>query len=389
MSVNGLLGGPGSVAGGPQRIPFYALGPQHQPLAAAFHRRLDDVLAGDAFVGGPWLERFERQWAAYCGVEHAIGVANGTDAIELILRGLGIGPGDEVIVPANTFIATAAAVVAVGATPVFVDVDPGSLLLTEAGVLAAIGPLTAAVIVVHLYGQPADVGAIRMVADRHGIAVVEDAAQAHGAAVGDRRVGSLARAGAFSFYPGKNLGALGDGGSVVTDDASLADRIRSLANHGRGRVPGQHIEVGRNSRLDGLQAAFLSEKLPHLDRSNARRRELADRYRRLLADIPVAFVETRAGVEAVYHLLVVQVAERDRFRQRLAERGVDTSIHYPIACHRQPAMERFAPGYLPISERAASRLVSLPLYPTMPDGHVDRVCEVIHEAIGRWDGGRR
>ena len=363
-------------------IPFYELLPQHQPLLSRFHSRLDEVVADSAFVGGRWVERFEAQWAGYCGVQHAIGVANGTDAIELVLRGLGIGPGDTVIVPANTFVATAAAVVAAGATPVFVDVDPGTLLVTEPSVLAAIGPSTAAVLAVHLYGQPVDIEAIRATTARHGIAIIEDAAQAHGAKVGRRRVGSLARAGTFSFYPGKNLGALGDGGIVTTDDAGLAQRVRSLGNHGRRNLTTEHVEIGRNSRLDGLQAALLGEKLHDLDRLNARRRRLADLYRTRLADSPVALVETRSGVEPAYHLLVAQVDDRDGFRKRLTAQGVETSIHYPVPCHRQPAFERFGPGYLPIVERAASRLVSLPLFPTMTDEQVQRACDLILDAVG-------
>ncbi|MGF1596696.1 MAG: DegT/DnrJ/EryC1/StrS family aminotransferase [Acidimicrobiales bacterium] len=367
---------------GQRRIPFYALFPQHEPYLPSLHRRLDDVVADSAFVGGRWLETFEAQWADYCGVRHAVGVANGTDALELVLRGLGIGKGDEVIVPANTFVATAEAVVAAGATPVFVDVDPGTLLVNEASVLGAVGRATAAVIVVHLFGQPVDVDAIRKTTDRRGIVVIEDAAQAHGAKVGTRRVGSLGHAGTFSFYPGKNLGALGDGGMVTTDDDGLAERVRSLGNHGRGHVPTEHVEIGRNSRLDGLQAAFLSEKLPELDGWNARRRSLADLYRRRLATGPVIPVQVRAGVEPVHHLLVVQAADRDRFRQRLADQEVETAIHYPVPCHRQPAFERFGPGYLPVVERAAARLVSLPLFPTMTDDQVHRVCDVIAATVG-------
>lgn len=374
---------PVGVDGG-DRVPFYALWPQHEHLLDRFREQLEELVMANAFVGGPWLERFERRWAEYCGVEHAVGVANGTDAIELILRGLGIGPGDEVVVPANTFVATAAAVVAAGATPVFVDVDPGTLLVTEANVAAAIGPTTAAVIVVHLYGQPADVDPITAVAHRHGVVVIEDAAQAHGATVAGRRAGSLARAGSFSFYPGKNLGALGDGGMVTTDDAVLARRVRSISNHGRGHTSTDHIEIGRNSRLDGLQAAFLSQKLPDLDRFNRRRRELASLYRSRLEDGPFTLVQMRPGAEPVYHLLVAQVDERDWFRQRLADRGIETSIHYPVPCHRQPAFERFGSGYLPTVERAASRLVSLPLFPTMSGDQVHRVCDAI-TAVGVED----
>ena len=369
-------------------VPFHDLAARHRPLAAAFRRRFDEVVAASAFIGGDYLERFEQEWAEYCGVGHAIGVGNGTDAIELVLRGLGIGPGDEVIVPANTFVATAAAVVASGARPVFVDVDPGTLLLNESAVLAAIGPSTAAVIVVHLYGQMVDVESISSVVQPRGITLIEDAAQAHGATMRGARAGSLGRAATFSFYPGKNLGALGDGGAVITDDATLAERVRVLSNHGRNTIRGLHIEIGRNSRLDGLQAAFLTEKLLALDDDNQRRRELARRYRTRLGDLPITFPEVSAGAEPVFHVMTAQVEERDRFRRLLAERGVETSIHYPLPCHRQPAFERFGPGYLPIVERAARRLVSLPMFPTMADETVDRVCDVIEDALIRPGGGR-
>jgi len=364
--------------GGDERrtVSFCDLPALHQPLMAEFHHRFDELAAAAAFVGGEWLDRFEREWARYCGVDHAIGVANGTDAIELVLRGIGIGPGDEVIVPANTFIATPAAVVAIGATPRFVDVDPGTLLVTPTNVLSAIGPATAAVIVVHLYGQMVDVESVMSVTEPRGIVVIEDAAQAHGATFRGARAGSLGRAGTFSFYPSKNLGALGDGGAVVTDDAALAERIRVLGNHGRGRIVGIHVEVGRNSRLDGIQAAFLSVKLPNLDRENRRRRAAAERYRRRLSDLPISFPEVQPGAEPVHHLMVVQVNGRDRFQRWLADRHIETSVHYPVPCHRQPAFERFGSGYLPIVERAADRLVSLPLFPTMTDDDIDLVCEV-------------
>ncbi len=358
-------------------VPFYALGPQHQPLSEQFHQCLRDAIENDGFVGGPTVEQFEAQWAYYCGTAHAIGVANGTDAIELILRGLGIGRGDEVVVPANTFVATAEAVVAAGAKPVFVDVDPGSLLISEGSVLAAIGPRTAAIIVVHLYGHVVDVRPINEIAARHGLAVVEDAAQAHGATLRGARTGSLAHAGAFSFYPGKNLGALGDGGAVTTNDLGLARRIRVLANHGRTADRHEHVEIGRNSRLDSLQAAFLSAKLPHLDEANERRRQLADAYGSRLRDTSIQLPTPPAGTTSVHHLMAVQVEGRDGFQQRLAERAIATGIHYRSACHRQPAFERFGPGYLPIAERAAARIVSLPMFPTMTDRQLQRTCDAI------------
>ncbi len=379
---------PATGGGNGGRIPIQDLAARHRPLLGALRQRFEAVVEASAFVGGAYVERFEQEWAAYCGVAHAVGVGNGTDALELVLRGLGIGPGDEVVVPANTFVATVSAVVTVGAIPVFVDVDPGTLLMTGSAVLSAIGPATAAVIVVHLHGQMADVEAVLSVVRPRGIAVIEDAAQAHGATFNDARAGSFGRAATFSFYPGKNLGALGDAGAVVTDDAALAERIRMLGNHGRSNAEGTHIEVGRNSRLDGLQAAFLSEKLTVLDADNERRRELARRYRSRLADLPIVFPEVGSGVGPVYHIMAAQVEERDRFRRLLAENGVETSIHYRIPCHRQPSFERFGPGYLPIAERAARRLVSLPMCPTMTDDTVDRVCEVVENALMR-PGDRR
>lgn len=358
-------------------VPFYSLGPQHVPLFERFRARLDEIMADNVFIGGPQVEKFEQQWADYCGATNAIGVANGTDAIELTLRGMGIGQGDEVLVPANTFVATAEAVVATGASPVFVDVDPGSLLISESSVLAAISSRTAAVIVVHLYGHVADVGSITEIARRHGLAVIEDAAQAHGARFGEARVGSLGHAAAFSFYPGKNLGALGDGGAVTTDDQGLARRIRVLANHGRSNDRHEHVEIGRNSRLDSMQAAFLSEKLPYLDAANDRRRALAAGYAARLCDTAILVPTPPPGTESVYHLMAVQVEGRDRFRERLADRGIATAIHYRSTCHRQPAFERYAPGYLPIAERAAARIVSLPMFPTMTDRQLERTCDAI------------
>ncbi len=362
-------------------VPFNDLLAQHRPLLPFLHRRFDEVVEGNAFVGGQWLTRFEQEWATYCGVSHAVGVANGTDAIELVLRGLGVGRGDEVIVPANTFVATVAAVVAVGASPVFVDVDPGTLLITPASVLSALSPATAAVIAVHLFGQMVDVNSILSVTSPRGIAVVEDAAQAHGATRSGIRAGALGRAGTFSFYPGKNLSALGDGGAVVTNDTALAERVRMLANHGRSSRDGVHVEVGRNSRLDGLQAAFLSVKLAGLDDANERRRAIAARYRSRLADLPVQLLQIDEGGKPVHHIMAVRVHGRDRFRRRLAEDGIATSIHYPVPCHRQPAFERFSRGYLPVVERAAGGLVSLPMFPDIADDDLEKVCQVIHKVL--------
>jgi dTDP-4-amino-4,6-dideoxygalactose transaminase len=270
-------------------IPFLDLRQMHAEIAGELEPVWRSVLDSGGFIGGELIERFEAAWAGYCGTSCAVGLASGTAALELSLRALDIGPGDEVILPTNTFIATASAVANVGATPVFVDVDPATLLMTAGDVSAALSPRTAAVIAVHLYGQPADMDALGEVARRAGIVVIEDAAQAHGATWNGRRAGGLSTVGCFSFYPGKNLGAYGDAGAIVTNDAALAERVRSLANHGRAaNDAGLHEHRGGNHRLDTLQAAVLLAKLPHLDRWNAQRRAAAERYRRLLADLPVA-----------------------------------------------------------------------------------------------------
>lgn len=363
-------------------IPFLDLGAMHAEIRDELETAWRSIADTGRFIGGEPVERFEADWASYCGTGCAVGVANGTAALELGLMALGIGRGDEVIVPTNTFIATASAVAAVGAEPVFVDVDPATLLLSADGVAAAIGPNTAAVIVVHLYGQPADMDAVNAVAARAGIAVIEDAAQAHGATWRGRRTGSLGTLGCFSFYPGKNLGAFGDAGAVVTDDRALAERLRSLANHGRSRSnPYFHQYRGGNHRLDALQAAVLSAKLPRLDQWNARRRRIMARYGALLAGAPVAIPPVAAEALSSHHLAVVRVAERDRVRQHLADAGIATGIHYPIPCHRQPAFGDAAHAPLPVAEKAADEILSLPLYPHLGDADIARVAEVLIDAV--------
>lgn len=368
-------------------VPFYDLDGAHSGIKSELEQQFRLVLESNAYIGGPFVEEFEQEWAAYCEAKYAVGVANGTDAIELALRGLGIGQGDEVMVPANTFVATAEAVIAVGATVNFVDVDPGTLLLQADIVQANVTGRTAAVLVVHLYGQAADVDEIRTVTDPLGIPVIEDAAQAHGARLGGRRVGSLGAAACFSFYPGKNLGALGDGGAVTTDDHALAERIRCLANHGRGTGHYNHVEIGRNSRLDGLQAAFLSSKLKLLDDWNAARRVHVKSYREQLRGNAIELVRDGRNRESVYHLLVAQVNDRDQFRTDLQARGISTSIHYPLPCHRQPAFEQYGSGFLPTVERSGARIVSLPLFPHMTSSQVDQVCSSISEVLEHADSG--
>jgi dTDP-4-amino-4,6-dideoxygalactose transaminase len=333
------------------------------------------------YVGGPPVTTFERDWAAFCGASHSVGVANGTDAIELTLAALGIGAGDEVIVPANTFIGTAAAVVRAGARPRFADVSDETLLMTPATMAAVVTPQTRAVIVVHLYGQVADMDGLTAAAAEHGLAVVEDAAQAHGATWAGRRAGSLGTAACFSFYPGKNLGAFGDAGAVVTSEPDLADKVRALANHGRmsGSAHYEHVYVGRNSRMDALQAVALSGKLARIPAWSDRRQQLAARYRERLIGTPVRLAATDPRAEHVYHLLVARVADRDRVQAELSDRGIQTGVHYPVPCHQQPPLRQFAGGPMPVAEQAAGEIISLPMFPHMTPDQVDVVCDALAE----------
>ncbi|NMI00268.1 DegT/DnrJ/EryC1/StrS family aminotransferase [Pseudonocardia acidicola] len=360
-------------------VEFLDLVGQHDRL----HDQLDvawkAVLASGYFVGGPEVAAFEAEFAAYCGAAHCVGVANGTDALELILTGLGIGPGDEVIVPANTFVATAEAVCTVGARPRFVDVAPDTLLIDPDLAAAAVTPRTAAIIAVHLFGQMADMPALRAVADRHGLALVEDAAQAHGARFAGVRAGSAGAAAAFSFYPGKNLGALGDGGAVVTGDPALASRIRRLADHGRSPVDRHRHEVsGRNSRLDSLQAAVLRVKLSGLDDANRARAAVMRRYR---TNLPVWCVPVTVAPAAqpVHHLAVVQVPDRAAVTAALDAAGIGWGVHYPVPCNRQPAFATYGER-LPVVEAAADRILSLPIHPTLDHFQIDLVCDTVRGA---------
>jgi len=365
------------LAARPQKsVPFFDLSGTHERLRADLGRIFGDVVANNAFIGGEWVDRFEQEWADYCGATHAVGVGNGTDALELVLAALGIGPGDEVIVPANTFAASASAIVSVGGTPVFVDVDPGTLLLGPDQVRAAITPRTSAVIAVHLFGQPVDIPALRSVTAPAGIPIIEDAAQAHGATFGEERAGSMGLVATFSFYPGKNLGALGDGGAVTTSDPALAKQVRMLANHGRSDHHAHEVS-GRNSRLDGLQAAVLSRKLADLESMNEARDRLVARYNQRLSLVGVEFTQVAEAAVSAHHLLVAQFDQRDELRAYLDENQIGTGVHYPVPCHRQPAFEAYAPGYLPVVERAANRIVSLPLFPHLQASDVDAVCDVI------------
>jgi dTDP-4-amino-4,6-dideoxygalactose transaminase len=343
------------------------------------------------YIGGPAVEQFEHSWAGYCGTEYAVGTANGTDALALTLEALGIGPGAEVVVPSNTFIATAAAVVRVGATPRFADVDPDTLLLTPRTLQKALGPKTRAVVVVHLFGQMPDMDGLAAVAEFAGIVLVEDAAQAHGARWRDRPAGSFGAAASFSFYPGKNLGAFGDAGAVVTSDAVLADRVRALANHGRhrGAAHYHHDLVGTNSRLDALQAIVLSAKLRHLEEWTEARVKHAAVYRQAFAGTPVHMVATHPSARNVYHLAVVRVPNRDRVRAGLAKAGIETGIHYPVPCHLQPPLLSFATEPLPVCQEAAGEILSLPMFPSLRPDQIRRVCDVLLHAVAGGGKGDR
>ncbi|QYF72846.1 DegT/DnrJ/EryC1/StrS aminotransferase family protein [Cryobacterium sp. PAMC25264] len=347
------------------RVPFLDLVSQQAEIAEEVLPAWREQFTSAAFVGGAEVAAFEREYAAYIGVRHCVGVANGTDAVELALRAVGICPGDEVIIPVNTFIATAEAVTRLGATPVFVDVDEEYLLIDPAAVEAAVTSRTRAIVPVHLYGQTAPVEALLQIATRHGLVVVEDAAQSQGATATIGRAGALGRVAATSFYPGKNLGAAGDAGAVLTDDPAVAEFVRNYAAHGSS-VKYVHDRAGVNSRLDAVQATVLRAKLRRLDTWNAARRAAAERYAGMLADLTeVRLPATRPGNEDVWHLYVVQVAERDRVLAELGAAGIGAAIHYPTPLHLTAAYAGlgYQAGRFPVAEAAARRILSLPMYP--------------------------
>jgi dTDP-4-amino-4,6-dideoxygalactose transaminase len=345
-----------------------------EELDAAYRR----VMESGRYILGAELEGFEEEFARCCGARHAVGVANGLDALHLILAAYGVGGGDEVIVPANTFIATWLAVSYAGATPVGAEPDPETCNLDPSAVEAAITPRTKAIMPVHLYGQPADMAALRRIADRHHLLLIEDAAQAQGAAFGGMRAGALGDAAGFSFYPGKNLGAFGDAGAVTTNDDGVADRIRLLRNYG-SRVKYEHDACGFNSRLDPLQAAFLRVKLRHLEEWNARRRRIAARYAEGLQGCGVALPAVHPQADPVWHIYAVRADARDALQAHLAAAGVGTLIHYPIPPHLSPAYASLGlgEGAFPISERLAKTVLSLPIGPHLASADVETVIEQV------------
>jgi dTDP-3-amino-3,4,6-trideoxy-alpha-D-glucose transaminase len=364
-------------------VKFLDLSVPHAEIQSELGDAFRRVVARSWFVLGAEVEGFEDEFARYCGARYCVAVGNGCDALEIALQALDLGPGDEVIVPGTTFAATWFAVSRIGALPIPVEISADTVTLDPDLIEAAITPRTRAIIPVHLYGHPAEMDRVRAIAMRHGLRVIEDAAQAHGARYRGCRTGSLGDVAAFSFYPGKNLGALGDAGAVVTSDATLADRLRQLRNYG-SREKYVHREVGRNSRLDELQAAFLRVKLPYLDRWNAARRAVATRYRAQLSklDATMTLPIQRPACEHSWHLFVIHVAERDLVQARLNERGIETLIHYPIPTHKQPAYAAMNNSCrLPISERLAATALSLPIGSHLAESDVDEVCEALHSVL--------
>lgn len=362
-------------------VPFLDLKAPYDELRTHIDEAVQRVLTSGWYIMGEEVRAFEEEFAQYCGAAHCVGVSNGLDALHLVLRAWDIGPGDEVIVPSHTFIATWLAVTYAGATPVPVEIDAATYNLDPARIADAITPRTRAIIPVHLYGLPADMDPIMEIAARHGLKVLEDAAQAHGARYRKRPAGSLGHAAAFSFYPGKNLGAIGDGGAVTTDDPALAHRVRSLANYGSAKKY-EHVERGVNARLDEIQAAVLRAKLPFLDEWNERRRAIAARYQRELADGPLGLPHVPEWAEPSWHLFAVRSSDRDGLQQRLANGGVHTLIHYPTPPHRQRAYADCArhKGDLPIADTAAHEVLSLPIGPHMRADQLEHVIEKLRDA---------
>jgi dTDP-4-amino-4,6-dideoxygalactose transaminase len=365
-------------------IPLVDMRAAHAEVAAEIQAGFDDVIANTAFIKGAAVEAFERDYAAFTGVAHCVGVANGTDAVELALRAAGVTAGAEVIMPANTFVATAEAVVRAGARPAFADVDPDYLLLDPQALQAALSPETAAVLPVHLFGQLAPMAAIAEVAGRPETVIIEDAAQAHGATQAGRPAGSFGLLAGVSFYPGKNLGAYGDAGAVLTESARHARQVRLLGDHGSERRY-EHVTIGFNSRLDAFQAVVLRARLRRLAAGNEARRRASRRYSELLADVPgVTLPMTAPGNEHVWHLYVIRIPRRDHVLRFLQDEGIQAGIHYPVPVHLQPAFRYlgYGPGDFPVAEAAAAQLLSLPLYPQITEEQQVRVVDAVRRALG-------
>lgn len=358
------------------KIPFLDLKPSHDEIEDELIAAMKSVLASGSFIMGTELNAFESEFSKYCEVDHCVGVGNGLEALHLLLRAYDIGPGNEVLVPSNTFIATWLAVTQTGATPVPIEPDIGTHNIDPARLEAAITSRTRAIIPVHLYGQPADMDPINQIAEKHGLIVIEDAAQAQGARYKGQRAGSLGHAAATSFYPGKNLGGLGDGGAVLTSDKAIAEKVRQLRNYGSS-VKYQHDVLGYNSRLDELQAAILRVKLRKLDEWNDHRRKLARTYSEKLRNTEFVLPEIPAFADPVWHLYVVRTEQRTQLQAQLADKGIGTIVHYPTPPHRQVCYAGNKWSELPICELLADQVLSLPIYPSMSEKHLDFVVQTL------------
>ena len=366
------------------KVPFLDLKAHHAPLTEEFERAIREVIESSAFAGGPFVERFEEEFASFCGSSYAIGVGNGTDALWLALLALGIGEGDEVITVPNTFIATAEAITYCKARPVFVDVDPDTFTMNPAELEKSLTKKTKAIIPVHLFGQPADMDSILEFARANGLFVVEDAAQAHGAQYKGQKAGTMGDAGCFSFYPGKNLGAFGEAGAVVTNDPELRKQIQMLRDHGQSRKY-YHSTMGWNCRMDGIQAAILSIKLSHLDKANSLRRKHALEYNQAFAGIDEVLTPFEAKyARHVYHVYAVRVQERDAVLRHLQEKGVGCAVHYPVPVHLQEAGRNLGStkGAFPIAEKLADEFLSLPMFPELTEEQIEYVGRCVSETVG-------
>ncbi len=365
-------------------VPFLDLKAQYNSIKDEVHESMQQVLDRTAFAGGPFVEQFEESFATYCQTKYAVGVSNGTAAIWLALAGLGIGRGDEVITTANTFIATAEAISFAGATPVLVDINETTHNMDPEAVEAAITPQTKAIIPVHLFGQMADLDPIMKIARKHNLYVVEDASQSHGATYNGRRAGSIGDVGCFSFYPGKNLGAYGEAGGVVTNDAELAAKIKMIRDHGQSKKY-IHKIIGWNGRMDGIQGAVLSVKLKYIDQWNELRRQHAREYSNMLASVPGIVTPTVASYGThVFHIYAIRMAERDEVMRQLRENGVACGIHYPVPVHMQEAYAElnYKAGDFPVAEKCASEYISLPMFPELTPSQILHVTETLKQIAG-------
>lgn len=371
-------------------FPLVDLKAQYRSIETEVNTAIWGVLESTRFIGGPEVSCFEAEFAQYCQVQHCVGLSSGTAALSLALEAAGIGAGDEVITTTHTFVATAEAIAKLGAKPVLVDVDPETCTIDVEQAIRAVTGHTKAILPVHLYGHPADLDPILDICERYGLLLIEDAAQAHGALYKGRRIGSFGHVACFSFYPGKNLGAYGDAGAVVTNDADLAAKVAMLADHGRARGSKyEHTVAGYNHRLDALQAAVLRVKLPHLDNWNERRRAIAARYNELLAEAAVVTPRAASWATPVYHLYAVQVApdHRAEIQQALNDAGIATGIHYPLPVHLQPAFAElgYKVGDMPVAERLANSVLSLPMYPELQNSEVEFIAGRFIAALGGSD----